>query len=199
MLSQFVTAIDAGAVCPSNFDELGHMLRETVRTTHGTLVAWEKRPFKIVVCGRDGAGIPGQFRAATLSWDVNDEYLWSDLRLPSRSDLILTEGSGSAAVAASVARTAGTPAEGTSRAVFSAFSASVNRGDDPNSGGSPQLVGLYRVGAGRTFGVVNRGRRYLHGLPIDGAGVDPGLEWRNDLFERCDGTTGCRLPGAQRH
>jgi hypothetical protein len=112
---------------------------------------------------------------------------------------VVNEGSGSAAVAAALAASHGTRSEGTSRAVFSAFAEALDKGIDVNSGGAPQPVGLYRVGPGRTFGIVDHGRRFLHGLPVIGRVAKHGLEWRNELFERCDGTTGKRLIDAQRH
>jgi hypothetical protein len=199
ILSQFVSALDAGAMCPTSFDDMLVMLDRTVRATHSSLVAWEKTPFKIVVCGRDGQGMRSTFGIATLSWDVHSGYVLAGSSLPQQSDLVVNEGSGVNSVAPSLRKASGTPAMGTSRAVFSAFADSINRGVDPDSGGAPQLVGLYRIRGGKIFGVVNRGQRYLHGLPIEGRVVADDLEWRNQLFERCDGSTGRRLPGAQKH
>jgi hypothetical protein len=75
----------------------------------------------------------------------------------------------------------------TSRAVFSAFCDSFRSGTDSFSGGAPQLVGLYRKGVGESFGIIYQNARYLFGVP---AGPDEAalmaLEWRNELFERCD-------------
>jgi hypothetical protein len=199
ILSQFVSALDTGAMCPTSFDDMLDMLRRTVKATHSTLVTPERIPFKIVACGRDGAGMLARFHVATLTWDARSGYSIARSPLPPRSDLVVNEGSGAKAVAASLRKASGAPAEGTSRAVFTAFARAVNRSDDPNSGGPPQLVGLYRIRSGKIFGVVNRGARYLHGLPIETRSVASDLEWRNQLFERCDGSTGRRLPDAQKH
>ncbi|MGH7752442.1 MAG: hypothetical protein ACREN5_06470, partial [Gemmatimonadales bacterium] len=87
----------------------------------------------------------------------------------------------------------------TSRTVFGALCDSIASGSDPASGGAPQLAGLYRVGSGQTFGVITAGKRYLLGLCVDDSPALGGVEWRNELFERCDWETGTRLPEAQRH
>ena len=55
-------------------------------------------------------------------------------------------------------------------------------GEDPNSGGAPQLAGIYRHGGGRHFGIVHCGRKYYRG--IESPSLDlPDLQWKNELFE----------------
>jgi hypothetical protein len=68
-------------------------------------------------------------------------------------------------------------------------------GDDPRSGGPLQLVGLYRQGCGMHFGVIFQGKSYYRGVDAISLTL-PDLEWRNELFERCD-PSGQRLVGAQ--
>jgi len=60
------------------------------------------------------------------------------------------------------------------------------------------LVGIYRKpgSSGITFGIIRDRKRYFVGAEISGT-VDFGcVEWRNELFELCDGRTMKRLPGA---
>jgi hypothetical protein len=84
--------------------------------------------------------------------------------------------------------------------VFSGLCDAIAGGEDPLTGGAPQLAGIYRTASAEFFGVVWSGARYVMGTPDSLAAVDPrAIEWRNRLFERCDGTTLLLLSGAQRH
>ena len=56
-----------------------------------------------------------------------------------------------------------------------------------------RLVGLYPHGAGRMFGLLIDGKRYLAGTEVpDDANLDQ-FQWRNNLFERMDPRTLRRL------
>ena len=68
--------------------------------------------------------------------------------------------------------------------MFSAFCDAITSGKDALSGGPPQLIGLYLLGAARTFGVIHENVCYLHGLPTtpESAGQ---IEIKNALFEPC--------------
>ena len=161
----------------------------------------ESRPFSIVYCTREGSGMASIFHMSTLSWNPGEG--WTDqrwLELPKQSDVIAVFGSGGDAVDKwysywSRTRQSG----GTSRSVFSAFCDALQSGEDERSGGSPQLVGVYRQGAAESFGVIYEGKRYLLGLPVNESRNLDAIEWRNGLFERCDWRTMKPLEGAQRH
>jgi hypothetical protein len=87
----------------------------------------------------------------------------------------------------------------TSRAVFSSFVEALKSEQDPASGGCPQLVSLYREGAGRMNGIVYRRAKYFAGIPIIGNEAPKAVDWFNESFERCDPVTLERLEGAQIH
>ena len=158
------------------------------------------REFEILHASRDGEGIGTRF------------YLWrtsfapvsgmNDLpeALPTDSVLALALGSGSAPVLRQDVKWRNSDVGRTSRAVFSAFCDALVSGADPYSGPPPQLAALYRKGNGEDIGVVFGGRCYLRGREISpqDAGAEI-VEWRNELFERCDPANGARLKGAQRH
>ncbi|MEJ7792026.1 MAG: hypothetical protein WKF65_08665 [Gaiellaceae bacterium] len=199
ILSQFVSALDVGARDPKDFDEMLAQLVGVVKLSHPKLPRAEQVPLEIVACGRDGNGMRAQFRAVVIGSVTPRKYTVHEVVFPLQSDLVVNEGSGRASVESALTASRATAAEGTSRAIFAAFAQAIATGADPNSGGAPQLAGLYRIGGGRTFGVVDRGKRYLHGLPVSGRPLAESLEWRNELFERCDGATGKRLPDAQKH
>jgi hypothetical protein len=147
--------------------------------------------------------------ASGAHWDIGRKLFTSEksadlfddaVMLPSESVLVLTVGSGESTVARYDAAWRKTEVGRTSRAVFSAFCEALKSGADHFSGGAPQLVGIYRRGHGETFGVIYQGERYVLGVSIssDQAGK-LAVEWRNELFERCDGPSMERLEGAQRH
>ena len=86
----------------------------------------------------------------------------------------------------------------TSRAVFHCFCDTLFNMKDKYCGGFPQLIGLYRIGCSRNFGVIKSKRRYLLGVDITDLKNLNNIEWRNELFERCDGITMKVLPKAQK-
>ena len=148
---------------------------------------------------REGEGGRSQFRLWRLEWDLTDG--WSDIEetLPPHSELAISLGSGQRIVRDHDNRWRKSEVGRTSRAVFSAFCESLRSGCDPWTGGAPQLVGLFRKGTAETFGVVWSGVRHLRGLRTWAPGAHRRLEWRNELFERCDPGSGHVLQGAQRH
>jgi hypothetical protein len=86
----------------------------------------------------------------------------------------------------------------TSRALFQSLTHSLLKIKDLQCGGPPQLVGLYNCFNGKNFGVIYEGKRYFLGREVDSSENIRNIEWRNELFERCDGYTMKTLNGAQR-
>lgn len=74
---------------------------------------------------------------------------------------------------------------GTSRTMFSSLCDALRHGSDKQSGGAPQLVGLYRKGNGRTIGVVTQAGAFFQGVPFRSHPCDA-VEWRNESFEVVD-------------
>jgi hypothetical protein len=135
-----------------------------------------------------------EYQAVFNTWTVNE------IEVPkSKSQLVLALGTGAGAIKARV-RQAVSHAQGdTSRSVFWHLCDSIQSGDDPLSGGAPQLVGLYRSFPARTFGIVLDDFRFLNGLRLAGPLISEVVEWRDKDFQRVDGETMERLPDAQRH
>lgn len=158
------------------------------------------RLFTVVYCTRQGSGMQCRYFVSALSWCPTAGWHHELLPIPHTSGIIKAWGSGEAAVERWYKHWLSTRQGGrTSRSVFSAFCDALASGDDPFSGGAPQLVGLYRQGVGETFGVVFEGVRYILGVPIQESALVTSVEWRNALFERCDGYSMERVEGAQRH
>jgi len=160
----------------------------------------QRQDFGIIHAVRFGAGMGADFRLAIHSYRASaDGWKHDQIPMPSVSSALRILGSGAAPVRRARARWQSSGARDTSRAEFSAFCDALAAGSDLHSGGGPQLVSLYRVGGGRLLGTIFRGRRYIAGRELAGReNVEP-IEWRNELFERCDGRTRRRLGEAASH
>jgi len=86
----------------------------------------------------------------------------------------------------------------TSRALFQCLCHTLLKMHDPQCGGSPQLVGLYNRYNGKNFGVIYDNKSYFLGREIVIENSLNKIEWRNEFFERCDGSLKKILGGAQR-
>jgi hypothetical protein len=156
-----------------------------------------RNPFTILHASRDGDSMQSKFHLWRTDWSEASGWKDTSIEIPSSSKLLVSLGTGDRSIRAhdfvwdrsSVGRT--------SRAVFGAFCDALASGDDPRTGGAPQLVGLFPTLTGKTFGIISKGSRYVLGVPISGDDSVDRVEWRNELFERCDGRTMQRLAGAQ--
>lgn len=159
----------------------------------------QHREFTIVYCTRENDGMESVFYVFTLGWKSLTGWNENRLNLPDTSGIIESFGSGGKFVEKWHERWNNTKEKGTSRIVFGAFCDSLYSADDPRSGGAPQLAGLYRVGNGKSYGIIYRNERFVFGLPaIENENLGC-LEWRNTIFERCDWQTKEPLPLAQKH
>ncbi|WP_433534551.1 hypothetical protein ACQPZK_20485 [Micromonospora sp. CA-249363] len=149
---------------------------------------------------RIGRGMDCRFMLEILTYEARkDAWKTRAVPVPDHSSFLHVAGSGAKAVHETHELWLASTSAGTSRAAFSTLCESLRRGTDPRSGGAPQLAGLYRIGAGKLFGVVVGNQRYFTGSHLPGDEVPAAVEWRNELFERVDGAKRRRLPGAQHH
>ena len=71
-----------------------------------------------------------------------------------------------------------------SRYIFQALVHSLDKDEsDPFSGGNIQLVGLYKNGTSKPFGIIYKGRKFLFGLEVFNDLDLSQYEWRNENFE----------------
>lgn len=212
ILSQFVAAIDQGSVLPRE-SELSSRQQLLLQTVNEGLVTYPKNVlsrFTIVHLGRAGVGMNSEFAMFVLTYaqgSLKTQVLASldvasVLELGSdevrQADGPLLDGSGRKGVEQRLGHWNSSPHAHTSRSVFSAHCEAISLPGQPTVGGAPQLVGLYRIGCGRTFGVVVDGQPSAFGFNHLGPSHDGGLEYRNELFERVQ-PSGDLLEGAQRH
>ena len=121
------------------------------------------------------------------------------ITLPSSSGVLFSLGSGAKEFNKNLKRYQDGPNRGTSRSVFHCFCDTLFNIKDKQCGGAPQLVGVYRKPGSPAiaYGIIVDKKRYFLGAPIDKNVDFEGVEWRNDLFELCDGKTMKRLSHAQ--
>ena len=179
---------------------------DNAQARHDKFVAFLKDPsvshllnkqFTILHAAREGEGMKATFVFWSVSWSQERGWLSEPLSLPTESALVFSAGSGGKVIREHNDKWRHLLPR-TSRSVFSAFCDAVRGGEDPNSGGAPQLVGLFRKGPGRYFGIVDEGKRYFCGKEVPDMEFYDRYEWRNAFFERCDFRTLARLPIAQR-
>ena len=200
-LSQFFANLDAGTlVRPEDLSDMRFgALEQALRVALAEMPSSQRKPFTVVHVARDGASMAGQFRIRTLSWSQESEWHAHVIAPPTVSSAVRLGGSGAAVTAIHLAKWESSRQGGTSRAVYSAFVEGLRAGSDPFSGGAPQLVGLYRIGAGRAIGTIVGRNRYLYGAPVISRVATNEVEWRNELFERVSGRTRKRISNARQH
>jgi len=141
-----------------------------------------------------------KFACWLMEWHRSAGWSGTEYSMPPCSGILMVLGSGGAEFRDNLKRYQNGPDHGTSRCMFHCFCDTLFNIKDNRCGGAPQLVGIYRKpGSGaNTYGVIKDRRRYFLGAYIGNSVSHHGVEWRNDLFERCDGATMRKLIGAQK-
>lgn len=204
MLRQVVDQLDAGLICLDNTPPERHRIaiaRALEVAMQGVVGRPPMLPFTIYHGAREGDGMSASFRLWQMRYSPGNGS-WSTAECPIDTDhsyLVTHDGSGSNVIRRRETDWKKTEAAGTSRSAVWAFCEALQSGQDPLSGGPPQLVGLWRTGAGKTFGFFWHGKPYLAGMQVQASASPEEIKWFNHLFERCDGATGKRLKSAQKH
>lgn len=141
-----------------------------------------------------------QFHLFAISWNsITEKLSMNEIQVPlTTSSMLHIDGTGKKTIGHWNSRWFNSDQGATSRAMFSAFCDALGSGKDKFSGGEPQLVGFYRKGFAKTFGIVSKnGASYL-GKLVPNFQTSSSIEWRDSLFQRVD-QTGALLKGAQPH
>ncbi|MDF9795375.1 hypothetical protein OKW21_000638 [Catalinimonas alkaloidigena] len=123
-----------------------------------------------------------------------------EIRLPSFSTKVCSEGSGKNEFDKNFAIWESEKHNNhrTSRGVYHCLITTLNNIKDLQTGGKPQIVGLYRVSNMRLFGIVDNGQKYIYGKESSENIFSSTVEWRNENFERVNPETMKLFTGAQR-
>jgi len=123
------------------------------------------------------------YNAVSRSWNS------AEVSVGPTTGLLIALGSGQRPARNHSRRWSRSDVSGTSRSIFSAFFDAITSGDDPLTGGPPQIAALYSSLSPRTIGFALEGKHYLHGLEVLPGESLLSIEWRDPLFQRIDPAT----------
>ncbi|HWD87170.1 MAG TPA: hypothetical protein VG367_03520 [Mucilaginibacter sp.] len=154
--------------------------------------------FKIFYATRD---VNQDFHCYCLEWSIKNGLSSTKLILPDKSTVIAVAGSGREEFEREFKDKHDKPKfnnHGTSRTVYHCFVQTLENIRDPQCGGIPQIIGLYRIKNAISFGIVKDKKRFLNGSEINQFQNLKFVEWRNELFERIEPEKMEILSSAQR-
>lgn len=204
LLSQVVSLVDHGVL----FSDCDIPTRRFRKFSYAIQRTWKSYPRKASIYlsflhgFRFGEGVSSRFYVGVMRWSpASQSWTQSLTECPTNKASSVLDGIGTGHKEALkwIEIRNQTDDANTSRAMFTGLCDSIKAESDADSGGAPQLVGLYRRFNGKSFGVVWEGKRYFDGQPLQQVHVNDTLEWRNEIFECVDGISGTLLPGAQAH
>lgn len=131
------------------------------------------------------------FKCYCFSWTTGIRWQYQEIPLTLyQSSLVFQDGSGKDEFKTMYRKYQKGDLRETSRNVFQCFCHTLSTINDPNCGGAPQLVGLYRSKFnGIDFGIIYNNNRYCNGAPINDILNVDGFRWYNSNFEICNGNT----------
>jgi hypothetical protein len=144
-----------------------------------------------VIHGSREPNNPRKFFCHIITWRKNIGWSGEKFDLSGNSRVIFVGGSGKTEFEENYSRYEKGQNKSTSRNVFHSFCDTLFNIKDSACGGSPQLVGIYSKpdSVAKKYGIIKDKNRYLFGSRIDQVHNSDKIEWRNDLFEICDGRT----------
>jgi hypothetical protein len=199
-LGQMIELIDRDAFFPGRAEprEKVQLIVEALERAACKYPPEETRDFTIVHCTRVEEYMDGEFHVSIVSFSAGKATSVSPVAVPKKSGVITILGSGANQYRSYLSKWQSSDIGGTSRAMFSSFCEFLRAHPDPKTGGPPQLAGLLRKGAAKSFGIVWDGKLYLMGMEIAASQESREFECYNDFFEICDSMTLQPRDGAQR-
>jgi hypothetical protein len=197
VLGQVIERIEADLLEASNPEDFAHQVVSLIQDMLRDRPHAVRGDFRVILAQRYGQRMSSTFHVHDAHFPTTGDPDLERCALPQHSDVVGAWGSGARTFRHHYERWASSDIRETSRAMFSAFCDSLAAGGDPLSGAPPQLIGLYRIGAGRPFGLIWEGRRYYCATEVLGEVTTRDVQWHNALFEVCDPQTLERATGAQ--
>ena len=201
ILGQVSAAIEIGILIDplATPDEQHQAVLGAVRRGVATTVATPSLDFTIHHLMRSGDWPNTEFRAWKIAYDVTQRQGMSlPIAVPTSTALIGSFDTGQHAAREHRVKWLRSDIGSRSRAILSAFHDAIVSGDDPLSGGAPQLAALYTRGPPVQIGLVVGERRFLNGLEVEVSRMLDAVEWRDRLGQRVDPITGHPMRGARR-
>ena len=162
--------------------------------------SYGNNPIQVLHISRDTyfKGYPSFYHYLML-WDRDNGWREIEEELPKSSGIIQVLGSGRAEFLSNYNnRYQSGVNQSTSRNVFHCFIDTLDNIKDCSCGGAPQLVGIYRKPCtwGRNYGILYNNKRYFLGMEVPQDSSFDRIEWRNELFEICDGISKTKMADA---
>ncbi|WP_133125753.1 hypothetical protein [Thalassospira marina] len=202
VLSQIIDAVDLQLLFPENLSAsdrneiIFNVIQVSLETCHEAPIS----KFSILHASRDGEKTLAEPVLWCISYDPKTHVLSNDkIEIRNSPEVFALHGSGAVSTDAELRKWKKSDIGCTSRSIYSAFCASIANGDDPLSGGAPQLASIYPSGPAKTIGTLSGRCLYLHGLPIVAIPTSKNINWFDELFQRVDPNTFGLLKGAARH
>lgn len=193
VLNQIVEIADQGLLfgenwtCEQKFQAVMNKLIQTFKNYPSEITGIVANTLEIIHCSRDNEQ---NFFSRKMKWTkATNKWTGESVEIKSHSDKLFVVGSGAKEFLEKYKEYWKSENQKTSRALFHCFTDTLSNIKDKYCGGSPQLVGLYRIGNARLFGIINNNKRYYQGVQIDNLINFDKIEWRNELFEICDGNS----------
>lgn len=202
VLSQLIDLADNGMLFPNNssneerFSLFYQSLIEQFNNYPSEKEGVTSNSIQILFGSRNGET---DFLCRTITWSrLKDTWATNDMPFNSYSDKLFILGSGKTEFENRFNKFQQSNESRTSRGVFQCLCEALENMQDKYCGGSPQLVALYNRFNTRQFGIIHNNKRYLYGVELNNMVDYNIIEWRNKLFEICDGETKNIKPNAQR-
>ena len=134
---------------------------------------------------REGRGMGSQFHLWRHQYyrSVDKIYVTAVALDKATSCLAHIDGSGESTIRHFRDNVARGVATSTSRAAVWTFFEALRSGRDSATGGAPQLVGIWREGPARRFGLIWQGERYVAGVKLAATSSSGTLHWFDDEFK----------------
>lgn len=205
VLSQIIEMADTGLLFKEDFTckEKFEKIKETLKSSFSKYPNGERYitndTLQIIHISREPTNYKN-FLCNLITWNRESGWEEREISFPEKSDLLLVIGSGKSEFKDNYIRYQGGNNQDTSRNVFHCFCDTLYNIKDPQCGGAPQLVGLYRKpnSTALKFGIIKNKKRYLFGAEIDNPVSADKIKWVNENFEICDGDTMLILEKGQR-
>jgi len=139
-----------------------------------------------------------EFICNIFKWTKNNGWSKTKREIPKDSDKVIVLGSGKDEFYERYLEYYKGNSGKTSRALFQGLCHTLLDIKDLQCGGAPQLVGLFNHFNGKEFGIVYKDERYFLGRELNNSETINNIQWRNELFEICDGASKKIIDGAQR-
>jgi hypothetical protein len=201
LLGQIVSAIDAGVLFDSaaSASDRHNAVSKAVERGVASAIATPTIDFTIHHLFRERAWPDTSFRAWNIFFDTKKRNCTSrEVLIPTSTEVIGSFGSGATSAKAHQELWQKSDAAGRSRAILASFCDSITSGDDPLSGGPPQLAALYTKGAPAPIGMCINEGRFINGLKVDAMPTLNNINWRNNLGEEVDPMSRKVVQGARR-